>query len=309
MSEHFTPELTLRDIGEDALIERVSRLVPLAIGAAAGPGDDCAVVDDDDDGVGWLTLLKTDAIVEGIHYTPDTVPDRVGWKAVMRVVSDFAAMGGAPDRFLVTIALPPDRAVAWVDGLYQGMARAMEWCGGKLAGGETTAVPDGSAAVISVAATGRVERPYLTLRSTALPGDAIYVTGRLGGSFASGRHLDFPPRLAEAAWLVRHFKPSAMMDLSDGLAADLPKLARASGVGFALDRDAVPRSAGVDIDAALNDGEDFELLFTYRGDREAFESTWSTAFPEVCLTRIGEMTKTNDTPVTGGGWNHFKNRG
>jgi thiamine-monophosphate kinase len=298
---------TLRDLGEDALIERVSRLVPVPVGVAAGPGDDCAVVDDfnePQDG-DRLVLLKTDAIVESIHYTPETSPDRVGWKAVMRLVSDFAAMGGAPDRFLVTLALPPDRPVAWVDGLYQGIARALDWCGGKLAGGETTAVPEKSAAVISVAATGRVERRHLTLRSTAMPGDAIYVTGRLGGSFASGRHLDFHPRLTEAAWLVRHFKPTAMMDLSDGLAADLPKLARASGVGFSLDGDAVPCSAGVDLDAALNDGEDFELLLTRRGDLVAFEAAWRVAFPEVRLTRIGEVVEAGESPMPSGGWHHF----
>jgi thiamine-monophosphate kinase len=300
-------EPTLRDIGEDALIERIARLVPLPAGVAAGPGDDCAVVDEStdpqDDDV--LTLLKTDAIVESIHYPPDTDPQRVGWKAIMRLVSDFAAMGGAPDRFLSTIAMPPERAVAWVDGLYQGMARALEWSGAKIAGGETSAVPTDSAAVISIAATGRVKRKHLTLRSTAMPGDAIYVTGRLGGSFASGRHLDFFPRLAEAAWLVRQFKPSSMMDLSDGLAADLPKLARASGVGFTLDRAAVPRHAGVELDAALNDGEDFELLFTHRGDPSALASAWKSAFPDVLLTQIGEITGREADPIPPGGWHHF----
>lgn len=303
----MSAEPTLRDLGEDALIERVARLVPVAVGTAAGPGDDCAVVDEADQPqpCDVLTLLKTDAVVESVHYTPDTAAERVGWKAIMRLASDFAAMGGAPDRFLVTLALPAVRSVAWVDGLYQGMARAMDWCGCKLAGGETTAVPEGSAAVISIAATGRVERRHLTLRSTAMPGDAIYVTGRLGGSFASGRHLDFHPRLTEAAWLVRHFKPSAMMDLSDGLAADLPKLARASAVGFSLDDAAVPCSAGSNLDAALNDGEDFELLFTQRGDLADFETAWRSAFPEVLLTRIGEVVEAEESPMQPGGWHHF----
>lgn len=302
------PEPTLHDLGEEALIERVARLAPAPSGTAAGPGDDCAVVDDfspacDED---RLVLLKTDAIVEGIHYTSDADPARVGWKAIARVVSDFAAMGGAPDRFLVTIALPPDRTVKWVDGLYHGMAKAMHWCDGVLAGGETTAVPHGSAAVISVAATGRVARRHLVLRSTTIPGDVLYVTGRLGGSLASGRHLDFHPRLAEAAWLVRHFKPTAMMDLSDGLAADLPKLARAASAGFTIDEDAVPRQPGVDIAAAMNDGEDFELLFTQRRNLEQFETAWHAAFPEVALTRIGEITKPGTRALETRGWNHFQ---
>ncbi len=301
---------SLREIGEEALIERVAALAPVPGGPAAGPGDDCAVVDDFQPprGDDPLLLLKTDALVERIHYRAGEDPGWVGWKAVARVASDFAAMGGAPGRFLVTLALPADRPAAWVDALYRGMARAMRWCGGQLAGGETTAVPDGSAAVISVAATGRVARRHLVLRSTARPGDVIYITGRLGGSLESGRHLDFHPRLPEAAWLVRHFKPTAMMDLSDGLAADLPKLARASGAGFALDREAVPRQVGVTIEAAMNDGEDFELLFTQPADAdsEEIEAKWRMAFPEVALTRIGMMTAEPPDVGPGDGWSHFR---
>jgi len=306
--ESDNPPATLRDLGEEALIERIASMLPVAAGAAAGPGDDCAVVDgfENPRGGDRLTLLKTDAIVESIHYESNTEAERVGWKAVMRVVSDFAAMGGVPDRFLITIALPPDREVVWVDGLYQGMARVLEWCGGKLAGGETSAVPEGSAAVISVAATGWVERRHLVLRSTAREGDGIYVTGRLGGSFSSGRHLDFHPRVAESAWLVRHFKPSSMMDLSDGLAADLPKLAKASGAGFMMDRDAVPLHAGVGVEAALNDGEDFELLFTWRGGAEVLEAAWREKFPDVPLTKIGSITAAGASQAATGGWNHFK---
>lgn len=298
---------TLLDIGEDALIERLAKLLPIPAGSAAGPGDDCAVIDSyadpqDDD---LLFLLKTDAVVESIHYTPDTAADRVGWKAIMRVVSDFAAMGGAPDRFLITLGLPANCPVDWVDLLYLGMSRAMKWCGGTLAGGETSAVPIGSAAFISISATGHVKRQHLVLRSTACPGDAIYVTGRLGGSFASGRHLDFHPRLNEAAWLVRHFKPTAMMDLSDGLAADLPKLARTSSVGFTLDYPTLPCHAGIDVEAALNHGEDFELLFTLEGNSTGLESAWKSAFPDVLLTRIGTITEATGETHRPGGWRHF----
>lgn len=299
---------TLRDIGEEALIERITRLMPLPDGVAAGPGDDCAVIDESTDPQNddLLILLKTDAIVESIHYLPGTQADRVGWKAVMRVASDIAAMGGMPDRFLITLGLPADRPVSWVDGLYQGMSRALASCGGVLAGGETTAVPVGAAAFVSVAATGRVRRKHLVLRSTAQAGDAIYVTGVLGGSFASGRHLDFNPRLAESDWLVRHFKPTAMMDVSDGLAADLPKLARASGVGFTLDRFAVPCAAGVALDAALNDGEDFELLFTTNAETSVLKAAWHGRFPELPLTRIGATMACPDATGPSGGWNHFR---
>ncbi|MCU0781931.1 MAG: thiamine-phosphate kinase, partial [Akkermansiaceae bacterium] len=234
---------TLRDIGEDALIQRITRLLPRPADPLAGPGDDCAVVASGPDSP-TLLLLKTDALVAGIHFAPDADPQEVGWKAVARVVSDFAAMGGGdPGHFLITVALPPTTAVEWVEELYRGMARCLETCGGTLAGGETTAVPPGSAAVVTVAATATIPRERLVLRSTALPGDLVLVTGTLGGSL-SGRHLTFPPRLAEAQWLSARHHPTAMMDLSDGLAKDLPRLAAASGCGFRIEPGRIPVTPG-----------------------------------------------------------------
>src|SRR5690606_22348331 len=109
---------------------------------------------------------------------------------IARVVSDFAAMGGKPEHFLITLALPPETNVEWVEELYQGMGECLKSYGAFLAGGETSSAPEGSAAVISIAATGSVERNRLVLRSTAKPGDAVMVTGTLGGSFA-GKHLNF----------------------------------------------------------------------------------------------------------------------
>jgi len=208
----------LHRFSEDELIERLVRLVPHDPSPAAGPGDDCAVVDL---GKGKpLQLLKTDAMVEGIHFLPDAPPRKVGWKAIARVVSDFAAMGGKPERFLVTIALPASWPLARIEGIYRGMGDCLNAYDAVLAGGETSRVPEGSSAVISVAATGRVDRKHLTLRSGGKPGDLIAVTGKLGGSLG-GRHLTFAPRVAEAAWLVEHLRPTAMMDLSDGVAKDL----------------------------------------------------------------------------------------
>jgi thiamine-monophosphate kinase len=300
----------LSDLGEDQLLARILALAPSPAGPAAGPGDDCAVVDEfphptPDD---VLLLLKTDAVVEAVHYTPETDARRVGWKAIARVVSDFAAMGGTPDRFLVTLALPADRLVAWVEALYRGIAAALESFGGKLAGGETTAVPAGSAAVISIAATGRVARRHLVLRTTARPGDAIFATGGFGGSFASGRHLDIRPRLEESSWLVRHYKPSAMMDVSDGPAADLPRLAGASGAAHHVAPASLPRNSGASMDAAWNDGEDFELLFTQppAHDTPEFVAAWSARFPETPLTRLGTIVAPGcASPAATGGWQHF----
>jgi thiamine-monophosphate kinase len=296
---------TLQDIGEDALIERLVALVPRSADPAAGPGDDCAVIDPGPDSP-VLLLFKTDALVARIHFLPGTPARAVGWKAAARVVSDFAAMGGHPEHFLITLALPPETAVSWVEDLYRGIGDCLEKFGGLLAGGETSSVPEGSAAVISIAATGRVRREHLVLRSTARPGDALFVTGTLGGSIR-GRHLDFTPRVVESDWLVSHYKPAAMMDLSDGLAKDLPRLAAASGCGFRLDRPALPLTSGCSPGEALGDGEDYEILFAIQATRvSALLAAWSHRFPELRLTRIGEMVEIPAGESLTGGWEHFR---
>ncbi len=295
---------TLREIGEDALIARLVGLVPRDPRPAAGPGDDCAVIDPGPPHR-TLQLLKTDALVGQVHFLPDAPARSVGWKAAARLVSDFAAMGGRPARFLVTVALPPETAVAWVEDLYRGIGDCLLAFGAVLAGGETTRVPSGSAPVISLAATGRVRREQLVLRSTAQVGDVLLVTGALGGSRA-GKHLDFIPRIDASAWLVGHCKPSAMMDLSDGLAMDLPRLAAASGCGWLLDEAAVPRSPGCSLAQALGDGEDFELLLALPPARLAgLQAAWPAAFPDLPLTVIGQLVEPGTGGSLAGGWDHF----
>jgi thiamine-monophosphate kinase len=295
--------MNLSDIGEDELIRKVTSLVPRPTVSGQGPGDDCAVVDA---GGEELLLLKTDALVEHIHYTSGEAPHRVGWKAIARVVSDFAAMGGRPSEYLVTLALPGTTSVAWVEDLYRGMASCMERHGGLLVGGETTSIPEGSAQVISVAGTGRVRKEHLILRSGGKPGDLLLVTGALGGSLA-GKHLDFNPRIEAAHWLAQHVPPHAMMDLSDGLAKDLPRLAAASGCGFLLDREAIPRTKGRTLGDALNDGEDFELLLAMPQDQwNSMRETWSHAFPFLPLTCIGTLVPPEEGESLSGGWEHFQ---
>jgi thiamine-monophosphate kinase len=289
---------TLADIGEDALIARLVRLVPVGE-QDAGPGDDCAVVDE---GGEMIRLLKTDALVEGVHFLKDADPKAVGWKAVARVISDFAAMGGTGEHFLVTLALPGTMEVAWIEDFYRGMGGCLARYGAKLAGGETSRVPEGSAAVISVAATGSVARGKAVMRSGGKPGDGIWVTGRLGGSLA-GKHLSFFPRVEEGLWIAENLCPTAMMDLSDGLAKDLPRLAKSSGCGFRMDRAAIPISEGHTLDQALGDGEDFELLFTAPPDVDV--SGWRENFPGLELTRIGELAPVGEGESLVGGWDHF----
>lgn len=289
---------TVGESGEDELIARLCEGLLTSAELVVGPGDDCAVVGGGEE----LTLLKTDAVVEGVHYLAREDPGRVGWKAVARVLSDFAAMGGEPRELLVTLALPGTTTLTWVEKLYAGMSRCLARHGGVIAGGETTSLPEGAPVVISVAGRGVVGRDRLVTRGGGRTGDRIYVTGRLGGSLG-GKHLDFSPRLAEAAWLVRNFLPTAMMDLSDGLAKDLPRLARRSGCGFKIDRNALPLNEGVSIGQALGDGEDYELLFTSGAGRELLES-WAMKFPGLELTEVGSLTSGPEDSLKGG-WEHF----
>jgi thiamine-monophosphate kinase len=289
---------TLADIGEDALIARLVSLAPTG-NAGEGPGDDCAVVDE---GGEMLRLLKTDALVEGVHFLRNADPKAVGWKAVARVISDFAAMGGTGEHFLVTLALPGTMEITWIEDFYRGMGECLALYGGRLAGGETCRVTVRSAAVISIAATGSVARGNAVMRSGGKPGDAIWVTGRLGGSLV-GKHLSFFPRVEEGRWIAANLRPTAMMDLSDGLAMDLPRLAKSSGCGFRLMREAIPISEGCSLDQALGDGEDFELLFTAPPDVDVIG--WREMFPGLELTRIGELVPEGQGDSLAGGWDHF----
>ncbi|MCU0796147.1 MAG: thiamine-phosphate kinase [Akkermansiaceae bacterium] len=287
----------LGDLGEDEVVARLLRGFGTE-GLLVGPGDDCAVVDE---GRGPLRLLKTDAIIEGVHFLPTAAASQVGWKAVARVISDFAAMGGRPRHVLVTLAVPRDREWTWVAGLYRGIRRCLEKHGAVLAGGETSGLPEGAPAMISVAGEGVAERGKCITRGGGREGDVIGVTGRLGGSIA-GRHLTFSPRVAEGGHLAAA-GVSAMMDLSDGLAKDLPRLAAASGCGYEIVTEALPRHRGVEAAGALGDGEDYELLFT------APPKVWHAlvrGWPEglAPITAIGRLTKEGGSLE--GGWDHFK---
>lgn len=276
------------------------------IAAARWPGDDCAVVFPDKDGGEMVTLLKTDALIEGVHFLPDEVPERVGWKAIARARSDFAAMGAGGGEYLVTMVVPRETDPEWLEGCYRGIGKCLVAGGAILVGGETSSTAPEAPRMISIAARSQVHAQECVIRSGGKAGDAVFVTGQLGGSLA-GKHLDFIPREAEGTWLAREFRPTAMMDLSDGLAMDLPRLAEASGCGFVLDRAAVPCTPGSSLAAALSDGEDFELLFTIDPERvEALMNRWKTKFPELRLTAIGRLVERHVGERTCGGWDHFR---
>lgn len=290
-------------IGEDIIVARLRGLVrPLRKGF--GIGDDCAAVPGPGKGE-WL-LLKSDCVVETRHFRPADSARAVGWKAVSRAVSDIAACGGRPASALVTCVLRAGMEGRWLMDLYRGMEKAARVHGFHIVGGELarTAGP----AMISVAMTGHVAKRNFISRSGGKAGDALYVTGVLGRSLDSGHHLRFRPRLEEACWLAGKFRVHAMMDLSDGLASDLPRLAAASGTGFVIDPGALPLRRGATAAQAMSDGEDFELLFAI-GARDAarLETTWAARFPRVPLNRIGKLARCGLAEGLAGarGYDHF----
>ena len=278
---------TVAHVGEAGVIQRLTQRLgrrPRSPSVLVGIGDDTAVLP-------WTStehlLFASDMLVEGVHFRLSHVPPRwIGWKALACNVSDVAAMGGVPKDAVVSLGIPPRTPVRFVDELYAGLKRCAERFDVAVVGGDTVRAP---VIVVDVAILGTVKISHLVLRSGARIGDRVFVTGRLGGSLASGRHATFLPRAREAQWLVRRLKVHAMIDLSDGLASDLWQLARASRVTFRVHERQIPVSrAGRTSWHALMDGEDFELLF-------AVPSRLARRVPirigQVPVTEIGVVTK------------------
>jgi len=293
--------MKLSSIGEDALLASLLRELP---GSRSLIGDDCAVVAFP--GAKNLLVLKTDCVIEKIHFYPSTSPESVGWKAMMRPLSDFAAVSGTPQFALVTLIVPARRSTTWVKKLYRGLKRAASKFDVAIAGGETSAIR--GPAAISVSASGFVEKSRRVSRAGGKKGDDLFVTGKLGGSLRA-KHLRFVPRIHESRWLTKNFHVHAMMDLSDGLGADLPRLAAASGLGFQIDRNALPLAARATINNAISDGEDYELLFAISSrERPRLQREWGRKFPKLALTRIGSLTQpsTLNPQLLSGGYVHFQ---
>lgn len=296
---------TLADIHEDELVKKLLAIVGRGENILVPAGDDCAAAKIKKD---LIQLYKTDAVIESIHFHKGEKAKRVGWKAVARVVSDFAAMGGMPQYFLITLAAPPNMPVNYALDLYRGIAKCLKKYGGEVIGGETTKTLVDAPMMLSVAATGTVKKSQLTTRSGASVGDGIFITGKLGGSI-TGKHLDFMPRQQEALWLTEHFPITAMMDLSDGLAADLPRLAQASHKSFLLDFSSILINQHCTIENALNDGEDYELLFTVKKSTEQkLLTAWKEKFPRLALTKIGSIVPQNTGTTLAGGYSHFSQK-
>src|SRR3954447_1770286 len=247
--------MNLGDVGEDRLLAKIAPGLPTNRAVVAGVGDDCALTRFP--GSDQLLVLKTDCVVEGVHFSAATDGTHIGWKAMARALSDFAAAAALPQFAMITLIAPATTALTRVRAIYRGLTNAAKRFDVAIVGGEMSATPGPLS--LSVSITGVVEAERRIGRNGARIGDELFVTGRLGGSIRK-KHLTFIPRITEARWLTTAFRLHAMMDLSDGLGADLPRLARASGVAFEIDEAALPRTRGSSVEEAISGGEDYELL-------------------------------------------------
>ncbi|HNS32890.1 MAG TPA: thiamine-phosphate kinase [bacterium] len=255
-----------------------------------GPGDDTAVLKYDSR---RYLLLTTDTIVENIHFRRNEATlFQIGKKAMAVNLSDIAAMGGIPLYALVSVGLP-EGSQNIIAPLLRGMEKMAVSYKFDIVGGNLSRAPF---LFIDISMAGLVEKKYLKLRSGAGKGDGIYVTGKLGGSIM-GKHLDIKPRIEESREIISRFPVTSMMDISDGISSDLTRLAKASGKGFSLSLDKIPlseeavRMSGSREEAighALNDGEDYELLFTVPASSG---NKMARRVGKVSVTCIGEITE------------------
>lgn len=250
--------MTRKALSEFELIHALKRYCPSGTDVVASIGDDTAVLPGDKN---HYMLFTTDMLVENTHFRSGDDARAVGRKALACNISDIAAMGGLPTYAVISLGIHAKISSDYVKSVYQGIRSVAKRFGVSVVGGDTVRSP---VVTLNVALMGRIRKKDLVLRNGARPGDLLCVTGKLGGSLKSGRHLTFVPCVKESQYLVCHAKPTAMMDLSDGLAADIARLTESSGAGVLLDASHIPCHPGVTVHNALYGGEDFQLLFTMR---------------------------------------------
>ncbi len=330
--------MKLSDIGEFGVISSIrSDLKDFQKEVIVGIGDDTAAIEVSGE---KLLLFTSDTLVEDIHFKWDYAsPFQVGWKALAVNISDIAAVGGKPTHCLVSLALPADTDRIVVREVYRGLKKAASRYRVAIVGGDTVRAPS---FIITVSLLGEVKREDIVLRSRAKPGDLIYVTGQLGSSgaglaclkasnwkikpkirqFLIKRHLMPSPRLDEGQKIASSQIATSMIDLSDGLASDLHRLAEESKVGAILWEDELPIALAAKqlakvmgkflLEWVLYGGEDYELLFTVApSKRKEVEQT--LGFPHALIGEVVDRDqgiylkdrKGNRTKVKDGGYNHF----
>ena len=297
---------------------------------ATGIGDDCAILKIPQ---GHQTLVTTDFSLEGVHFRREWHPaEVVGHRCLTRGLSDIAAMGGNPIAAFLSLAVPQSLPQSWINRFLKGFLKLAGQFHVTLAGGDTAESPGGILADIVV--VGSVPKGKAIRRSGARAGDRVYVTGALGGAAATlkllfaGRKLrtvDFPhhfrpiPRIEVGQFLLEKGLASGMIDLSDGLSTDLGHICEESGVGAEIQASAIPRarigkpSRTVELEFALNGGDDYELLFASPPDKRV-----PSRIAGIPITQIGQITRdkhvllANENGVAlklkPQGWEHFKGR-
>ena len=331
--------LRTRESNEDTLIRKIrhclGRSVPTSSSSLRlGIGDDAAIFIPSP---GHETILTCDWFLEGTHFRRNHPADSIGWKCLARAASDIAAMGALPRCFLLSLGLPATHTRHWLDEFLGGLLRASRRFACAIAGGDTTRRSD---ILIHVTVIGEIVKGRAVLRSGARPGDLIYVSGTLGEAELGLRrvrssrrradkndpvlrkHLCPEPRLALGRWLAENALATAMMDLSDGLSSDLPRICSASVVGARVEARSVPVvsisprevSRGfAPVQFALHGGDDYELLFTVPPRKARLIPR---SFEGVPLTAIGEVTRGSQVLLIGehgreerlrvGGWDPFR---
>jgi len=266
-------------------IEWIKKKAGKAPSGWVGIGDDAAVIPS---GSARNWILSTDTIVEGIDFDRRVTPAQAGRKALAINLSDMAAMGAAPQAFLMTLGIPSSwkrdkKLKLFLKGLFNLAKEYRVVC----VGGDMTSARQ---FFCGITVWGKPAGKKAILRSEARPGDLILVTGALGGSIKQ-KHFSFTPRVREGQWLAQRGYPNAMMDVSDGLAQDLSHLLRASHVSAHLNLECVPLARHArNLTSALSDGEDFELLVTVSRNKIAkLLSEWKKSFPKTPLNLIGSV--------------------
>jgi thiamine-monophosphate kinase len=341
----LSEEATMRisELGEFPLIDRVEQIAKAdRPDIVVGIGDDVAVLEDRGD---EFILATVDSQVENIHFLRDRItPRQLGQRALAVNLSDIAAMGGVPEYALVSLALPKETEVAWVEELYRGMREEAERAGVAVVGGNMARSPWGI--FIDVCVLGRVHREHLLLRSGARPGDRVLVTGWLGDAAAGlqlvlnaelavteaerelllSRHLTPTPRLAESGVIARSGRATAMIDVSDGLSSDVGHICDRSRVGVRIWAERLPISAATKRVAALSaipvwqlalaGGEDYELCFTAPADAVEELATAVYRKTGTPVAVVGEILPAasgrwlvlengREVPLEATGWAHF----